>query len=325
MKLSLARLACPLLLGVLAPAQAWAQGQDSTPSERDIMILREILPGEYNNGNQAYFDTRRKLPDAQRHPQTHLSVTPIEASELGGDVFLATETPSGDDAQPRHSLYSFTTDNAAGAVRMKTYQLRSAPEAGFTGGEAAYAEGCDLLWRLQMGQYRATLESKGCELGPDAQAASEMVFSDRGLLINRSGVDGDDNAFLRARDFSCYIDVPGVGGGVDVPYKRFEIPSLHDLGGEEWITTDQGEEIGLRLFRVYWPINNYEGLFTRPSFVIYLMQKDENGKPFTDGYSFTGQDVERLGINLKWALASCAMLPITDVTPYLAHEPRAER
>ena len=50
---------CVLLL--FPGPKAWAQGQDSTPTERDIMVIAEMFPGRYDNSNQNYFDQRRNL------------------------------------------------------------------------------------------------------------------------------------------------------------------------------------------------------------------------------------------------------------------------
>jgi hypothetical protein len=55
---------CVVLLGSLP---VLAQGQDSTAGERNLRIMAELLPGVYDNANQAYFDGRRKLPLEDRH------------------------------------------------------------------------------------------------------------------------------------------------------------------------------------------------------------------------------------------------------------------
>ena len=57
--------AIAVLILVIGPL--FAQGMDSTPAERQLRILAEMLPGHYSNANQAYFDLRRKLPEAARH------------------------------------------------------------------------------------------------------------------------------------------------------------------------------------------------------------------------------------------------------------------
>ena len=71
----------------------------------------------------------------------------------------------------------------------------------------------------------------------------------------------------------------------------------------------------MRLFLVDWPINNYIGYFTRDSLVIYIMEKMSTGTIKEHGYAFTVPEANRVGINLKWMLASCFMISGQEATP----------
>jgi len=142
------------------------------------------------------------------------------------------------------------------------------------------------------------------------------------MMLSKDAVD-DHFALDRARIFSCYIDLPGVGGGRDIPFKRYQISDVHDLGGEKWVTTDDGQEIGINLFRVMWTFNNLEGVFTRPSFVMYIKTKEEDNSVKEVSYAWTEPDAQRIGINLKWMLVNCYMVSNEDVVPfYKTDEPR---
>ena len=105
------------------------------------------------------------------------------------------------------------------------------------------------------------------------------------------------------------MDIPGVGGGRDIPYKRYGNYQIHDRGGSFSFETEQWEPrtIGITLFHVDWPLNNYEGVFTRDSLVIYVNETKSDGERIDHGYSFTTPVADRVGINLKWALAYCYM------------------
>lgn len=302
-------------------SSALAQGQDSTPSERDILVIAALLPGHYNNANQSYFDVRLKRPEAERHSFAEMMVSQVEADKLGAHVFTARQT-TGDATA--HLLYTLSVDNEARAVRMKTYRLEKAPAKKIKTRDAAYVEGCDLLWRQEAGQYRGALEGNSCSIkGSPAGASYEMLLTPDALWHRGANKAPGYHALDRSREFECYIDVPGVGGGRDIPYERLELGTIHDLGGEVWAETKDGMEIGVNLFRVMWPMNNYVGIFARPSFVIYVKTKDEDGKPKEVGYSFTSPDAERLGINLKWALASCYMLSNKSIDPFFKNnEPK---
>ena len=139
-----------------------------------------------------------------------------------------------------------------------------------------------------------------------------MVLSDRQLWMTLD----DEYQMHRVRNFECYADIPGVGGGRDIPYDRYEGFRIHDQGGAVWFTSEEGRKLGISLFLVDWPINNYEGIFTRDSFVIYVSEETEEGRK-EHGYAFTVPDADRIGINLKWILASCFMKSNRFATPYM--------
>ena len=67
---------CFLLLYAFTSSDVFAQGEDGTAAERNLMIMSEMLAGEYDNANQSYFDTRLKKPNDQRHERKHLVVEP---------------------------------------------------------------------------------------------------------------------------------------------------------------------------------------------------------------------------------------------------------
>ncbi len=58
--------AATLLIVLFATPVAMAQGEDSTPFERDLQLVTTLLEGGFDNANQAYFDSRigggRDLP-----------------------------------------------------------------------------------------------------------------------------------------------------------------------------------------------------------------------------------------------------------------------
>ena len=58
-------------------------------------------------------------------------------------------------------------------------------------------------------------------------------------------------------------------------------------GAETWFVDKDGRNLGLRLFNVDWPINNYDGYFTRDSLVIYVIEKLDDGSTKEHGYAFT--------------------------------------
>lgn len=298
-------------LTMLFAGPLWAQGQDSETYERDLQVVATLLEGGFDNANQSYFDFRGDK--AVKHRRAHIDVSKVDVPDLGDHVFVASaywdSDPSNDAGD---QLWALSADTESGSVRMRRWVLAKPfrPEVSSEVSALAEQEHCDLFWRREAAQFRATGE--GCDL----PLPREMLLSDKQLWMASREEPGDDLQLHRVRNFECYADIPGVGGGRDIPYERYEGFRTHDQGGAVWFESKEGRELGISLLLVDWPINNYEGIFTRDSFVIYVSEKVD-GKRKEHGYAFTVPDADRIGINLKWMLAMCFMKSNRDATPSL--------
>ena len=281
------------LLGLCAMvygAQSFAQGQDTTPWSRDLQVIEVMLPGFYSNANQAYFDGRRKVDNPQsRH---NLLIEPA------GDGFTATvSAPDGTVISKQR--WSLAEDDEREAVRMDISDADGAPL-------------CPVWWTRRAAQFNAEGDA-ACTEGVDSPVA--LALGEQQFWWTPRGASEAAVKLHRARQFTCYADIPGVGGGRDIPYTRYDNLSLHDQGAETWFVDKDGRNLGLRLFNVDWPINNYDGYFTRDSLVIYVIEKLDDGSTKEHGYAFTLPEANRIGINLKWLLASCFMISGKVDTP----------
>lgn len=275
----------------LMATDAFAQGQDSLPSERHFMIVAEHLAGHFVNANQAYFDGRRGLSDNQRHDLVDWRIV---HTDTAGQLALTI----GDEMSGTIAL---DVDLEADRLLM-TIALES-------------GVACDYVWRRDAAQFTARslatcptpvpnelrLAPDQLWLYPDAETATT---ADAAVQLNR------------ARAFTCHIDMPGVGGGRDIPYTRYDNLQLHDLGGSAWITTNEepARRLGLSMLRVDWPINNYTDTYARDALVVYLSEETAEGRREL-AYSFTEPNATRLGLNLKWLLAFCYQVPSSAATP----------
>ena len=282
-----------LVLTICLSSTSWAQGQDSATWSRDRQVIEALLPGFYSNANQAYFDGRRQLPE----PQNRYNLS-IEAS-AEAHVFNATRTNT-EGAVISEQRWSLFDDDAKEAVRMEIDDTQAGSQ-------------CPVWWTRDAAQFSAAADAD-CAEDPGSPIALSLAQQQLwwGSRRNDSGIK-----FHRSRAFTCYADIPGVGGGRDEPYTRYDNLSLHDQGAETWFTDKDGRTLGLRLFNVDWPINNYEGYFTRDSLVIYVVEKFDDGSTKEHGYAFTLPEANRIGINLKWLLASCFMVSGKVDTPTL--------
>ena len=281
------------LIGFLSLAysgQSFAQGQDTTPWSRDLQVIEVMLPGFYSNANQAYFDGRRKVDN----PQSRHNLL-IEAAHNGFDVTLS----APDGTVISNQKWSLARDDQREAVRMDISDADGTPL-------------CPVWWARDAAQFSAEGDA-GCTEGIDSPAS--LALGEQQFWWIPRGESESAVKLHRARQFTCYADIPGVGGGRDIPYTRYDNLSLHDQGAESWFVDKDGRNLGLRLFNVDWPINNYDGYFTRDSLVIYVIEKLDDGSTKEHGYAFTLPEANRIGINLKWLLASCFMVSGKVDTP----------
>lgn len=315
------RLTWPLRVLVLLAGIAWlppalAQGQDSTPWEREVMILAEFLPGRYDNMNQVYFDSRRARPAPQRHDRRHVRIVNVEG--LQGYWLQYREYDVARLDRPRVSYWlELVADNASGAVRMRRHDADAdapatdAAPVKLAAAPAATAATCDVLWRREAGQFTGSA-TPAC--------GGAWGFSRDQLWIERpAGAPetlADAYALQRTRDFECLADIPGVAGGRDEKFERYVPLALYDKGGEAVFTTRDAtpKTYSLMLNHVTWPINNETGAFTRDSLVLYVREVTASG-PKTLTYAWTQPDAERVGINLQWMLVNCYRVSNRDARP----------
>ncbi len=286
---------CLALLALL-PATALAQGTDQPPAQRDLMVIGEWLgratdePRHYDSIEQAYFEARRIKPgssekDAVKNPRRSFVTTRVAGDALTYDV----------ERDGRTERWKLTVDTDGNAVRVA--RGNADPR-------------CDVLLRREAGQFSGRT-SPGC-------------VKPGGLLVADGAIwegDGTDTAawtrYRRARLFQCFVDVPGVGGGRAVPYKRFGPFPVFDQGGSVRFTTHETppRTLEVKLRNVAWGYNNAPGQFTRNSLTMYISEIDASGKATESAYVFGEPTAQRIGVNLKHLLANCAMVPLERAKP----------
>ncbi len=283
------------LLLLFVPVASFAQGTDQPPAQRDLMVIRAWLPqaGEpartYDSIEQAYFEARRIKPgssekDAVKNPRNSFTLTRVPGDAVTFAVQFS-EAKAG---------WTFSVDTSGEAVRVSQ------------GGDPR----CDILLRREAAQF-AGETGKGC-----AKPAG-MIVGERAIWL---GYGTDRQAWTRhrlAREFQCFVDVPGVGGGRAVPYKRFGPFPVLDQGGSVRFTTHETppRTLEVKLRNVAWAYNNAPGQFTRNSLTMYISETDAAGKATEGAYVFGEPTAQRIGVNLKHLLANCAMVPLERAKP----------
>ncbi|MEM9209235.1 MAG: hypothetical protein AAGA61_08305 [Pseudomonadota bacterium] len=287
----------------------FAQGEDSSTAGRDLMVIGAMLPGIYANANQSYFDERGNRET--KHRPLFVRISPADVPAAGDRVLTVSGYYDNDpDVALEPMLWALTEDVASNTVRMRIWKAsaNSLENPSELDAIAGRDDHCDVFWRREAGQFHATAGT-GC----DGFAAS-LQISEAQLWIEYAQQAAGDYTLHRARPFECYADIPGVGGGVDIPYKRYDGFTIHDQGGRFRFTSDEGQDLMIVLWTVDWPINNQVGIFTRDSLVLYVNEFLDDGLK-QHAYTFTPPASDRIGINLKWILVNCFMESNRDVTP----------
>lgn len=302
-----------------AASPVFAQGQDSTYAERNLAVLAEILPGAYDNWNQVYFAGRTKEPEAERTPRQHLRVARLNAPAFGAQVFLLRSTVNGPDETPRAvRILALSAEPDGKTVRLKSYVPPSDTTRFETLEPAAAANvpGCDLFFTRENNVFIGRSKDGACSIAGKSSNVEMQISPEAFWSVTlRPGETAKPYKMDRVRDFTCYVDIPGVGGGRAEPFVRYENLKVHDGGGQVFFKTKDGaRELGLTLSHVRWAINNETGAFTRDSLVLYINEK-VGEKVETLTYSFTDPQADRLGINMKSLLANCYLVSNRDVKP----------
>ena len=310
-------LAAACLVTLLPAAPVFAQGEDSTPTERDVKVLAELLARVYDNYNQVYFDRRIGYPENERHDRIELRVDRVGGPD---SMLLAFREFSGGDysALTRAGALALSPDNGRGASRMEVWNrpvagLDPMAEGAGVSERPAAPPDCVVFWTREAAQFRGKAE------GECAAWADKSMLGEQQLWLDAPGGrdhPGGTYKLHAARMMSCYIDIPGVSGGRDEEYRRYDNLQVHDRGGGATITHSDGRQIGIRLSQVDWPLNNYSDVFTRDVLVLYVLENI--GDEITShGYVFTEPDAERIGINLYWMLSYCYMESNKIVRPFM--------
>lgn len=298
-------------------SQALAQGQDTTPTERNVLVIAELLARVYDNYNQVYFDQRLGYPENERHDRREIRIDRVGGSD--SMLLVYREFADGDYSRPtRAGALALSADNEREAARMEVWSRPvegvdpTDAGAGIDGRPEEAAE-CVVYWTREAAQFRGKAQ------GDCPAWASESVLAEQQMWLTApGGLDHPGGAYElhSARLMRCFIDVPGVSGGRNEEYTRYDNLRIHDRGGSVRITHTDGRQLGVRLSNVDWPLNNYDDAFTRDVLVLYALEYI--GDEITShGYIFTEPRAERIGINLYWMMAYCYNESNTEIRPFM--------
>ncbi|WP_448586971.1 hypothetical protein [Thermaurantiacus sp.] len=275
-----------VLLAALPAAPLLAQGTDQPPAQRDQQVIAHWLAGDWDSLEQAYFEGRQRRDggteaDARDHPRRRLAIAPA-----GPDRFRV--------ARDGTSVETWTLARDGNTLRL----LTDRPGV------------CPLLLRREAGQFAGQPPSA-------CRGERRTLLLAPGALWEGPGDSRESlTRYRRARQFTCHVDIPGVGGGRNIPFRRHGPFVLPDQGGEAVFETDENppRTLAIRLRNVAWAYNNAPSGFTRNSLTLYAAEL-AGGVRRELGYGWTEPGATRIGLNLVQLLANCAMVPADAAAP----------
>ena len=299
-----------IALALLACSAALAQGTEQTPAQRDIMVIAHLLPGLWDNGEQVEFAPRVKNGATYPHAQTRIER--IAAPAFGEFAFR--ERTSAPDA----SVTLLKLDPASARnIRMSFYAPAPGNADGTKLGAGDWvAKGCPIVFTREAGQFSAEA-AKDCTTAPAVAAA---MLTPTKLWIEQRLADKPAQPFTRysrAREFECYVDMPGASGNRAVLFRRTSGLMIHDQAGVAWFDSPEtpSRRLGVKLRAVDWPVNTAPGIFTRDSLTLYVEEMAKDGTTKTLFYGWTEPTASRIGLNNTAMLVNCSSEPMALAKP----------
>ncbi|MFK7956535.1 MAG: hypothetical protein AB8B96_10590 [Lysobacterales bacterium] len=282
-----------LIVGVLLVAPVFAQSlSPASIVERDFRELIALLPGQYSNQEQVYFQNEIGQPEAERRDHEIVTVSRLDDPSDGVAAFAVSWRRAGDSDAVRHSAYLLSPSPEGKVIEHRLFPLDQ-PATDATELENAEAQ-CLTQWRREGGQFSGRGNCSG---------KSHWILADSTFWVGDPAPADEARSYVdyqrlnRAMTFECWAGVQRRDPDAGLDFRTGLI--VHDQGGWIHLETDETppQKVNLKLRNVVWPYNT-----GRPSRVLYAYREDLER---AESYAWTGPDADRIAINLRWVQASC--------------------
>jgi len=188
------------------------------------------------------------------------------------------------DINTRHSYHMSLTDSDL-TLKIDDKVLEGKFEL-VAEGTVLQLGGCAITFTRAFDQFQG--------VGASNCTATEITWSEQGVLIKNAPIDLADGVFRRAAMFKCWVSPRKEDG----EYAFYPNVVLHDQGGMAWLEGAGHDRVGIRMRNVVWPTGN-----NRHSRVLYAHRGEDAENAVS--YAWTSPDEPRIGINLRWMQVSC--------------------
>ncbi len=172
--------------------------------EKDLKVLLEWFPGEYDNHQQVYREAVENIPKERRHRQTHHIFHAVELDFIPGRILYAQQSQHYDlDDLYRQRIYAFEIDETEQAIRLRIYtpkdpsklkngHLNSAVFGTLQPDDFFLKPGCDVFWKREGAVFKGYLKENACNYYSDR--FETQVYLNETLVLRRDALLLDDMA-----------------------------------------------------------------------------------------------------------------------------------
>ena len=321
-----------------AAVPAASAAQDGIPQgplatgvlERDLRLLMDWFPGEFDNAEQIYFAQENGYPTDSVPDRIHSIFKPVALPQIGTNVFYVQQYSDNDPAKIyRQRIYVFTLDKVENAVRLDIYtpkdvakvkdaHLNPGKLAGLTLADLDASPGCEVYWRRQANQFVGYMKPGACHFkskrtGKNVTISDSLILTENEIWIADQAHDdkggyvfgnkaGISSKLQRAHEWNCWLAAPREQKNPDGSESWFYASNikLSDQGGQVFVSTDEPKprQLGYRLRQVDWPTGTNANALT-----LYALK---DGDPKAVSYAWADPKATRIGINLRWMQGSCS-------------------
>jgi hypothetical protein len=330
-RLPLSALFAILVAAVGSPARA-AEPSTPVPLERQLALLLEWFPGEWDNHEQHW--RHRTVEQREKpHEWIHHVFRPVSVPAIGEHAFFVRQT-FGDqpDRVYRQRLYRFAPDPDRNAVRLSIYTFRDEAKYadawrdpsvldGLAADELETRPGCDVYWRLDPsgGSFTGSMDEGACRfhsprLGREIVIHDDLRLTPEELWIRDVATDLDGNRVFgdpdaehhRNRRVRYYTGWAAIKrGGPEAPAESRDWIGMRDIlmhneGDRVRVVDGDGNPFG-------YTIELARLTYQNTQIPILKLGVIDEATGRTIAYTWNEPDGRRLGINLGWFQAGVTL------------------
>jgi hypothetical protein len=310
------------IAGLLAACGAAPVGSGGNQLDRDLALMMEWFPGEYDNHEQVWQQGVDGIDKKDQHEHIHHIFLPVDAPKIGEHVFFVKQYSDGNyEDVYRQRLYKFTRNDEENAVQLTIYRFLDEQRYRYTDrapelvGQLDYdqlktTEGCEVYWRYTGEFFHGYMHEGACSYrsprsGQKITITDTLKLTEDEIWIGDKAYDEDGNKIFGRDEQHKNRKVRYFKGWMGLKREKID----PDAGEDDWVfdgnfrihsegqvvplVAKDGSETG---YSVQLAQLTYQNT-TDPILKLGVIE-DATGKTVTYIWGETG--ATQLGMNLRW-------------------------